>query len=203
MKFKNEQEKKLYVLRFAEMIELLTYVKKIYPPEVADAKWQEFKEWIEKQVKQELEQQKLKEELPKINQLGQKIFYSLDELKEYVLKQYKNHPKYIDVTNYDVSHLTSLEGVFANLSLIEQIKGIENWHTHEVKNLNKIFYGCSNLKVLDLSNWDVSNVVTREDAFTGCNFLFYISPGSKSIVVNGKTYLPATPPQWRGFVEKK
>ena len=55
--------------------------------------------------------------------------------------------------------------IFTNL---QNIEGIENLNTSEVKNMGRMFSGCSKLTSLDLSNFDTSNVTDMSYMFSNC-----------------------------------
>ena len=52
---------------------------------------------------------------------------------------------------------------------------LSHWDTSNVKNMNSCFYGCSSIDSLDLSSWNTSNVFTFEYCFTGCASLIYLN----------------------------
>lgn len=57
---------------------------------------------------------------------------------------------------------------FKNLQIIE---GLENLDTSSVKNMSNAFTGCSDLKSLTMSNFNMINVTNVEDMFSGCETL--------------------------------
>lgn len=59
----------------------------------------------------------------------------------------------IDVSNWDVSKVTSFDHFAAHANL--KRKGIENWKTTSATNMNALFHNCAE-EELDLSGWDVS-----------------------------------------------
>lgn len=72
-------------------------------------------------------------------------FNTKDELRKEIEKQYKEHPKYIDVTNWDVSNVKDMSFLFADLEDLEQIKGIYTWDISKLEDAYGIFAGCTNL----------------------------------------------------------
>ena len=71
------------------------------------------------------------------------MFYGCPYLKE------------IDVSNWDVSKVTSFDHFAAHSGL--KRKGIEKWNVSSAINMNAMFHNCGE-EELDLSNWDVSKV---------------------------------------------
>ena len=97
-----------------------------------------------------------------------------------------------DMTPWDWNDVTIWTGMFKNcknlktLTLPENIKsqGIkemvrgctsltsitfgDKWDTSKVTNITRVFYGCSSLTSLDVSNWDTSNVTYMGQLFYNC-----------------------------------
>lgn len=66
----------------------------------------------------------------------------------------------LNVRNIDTSKGVHFYGVFEHCHNLTQIIGVENWNMSNAKNLWAMFANCRSLTTLDLSNWDVSNVIT-------------------------------------------
>ena len=117
-------------------------------------------------------------------QTCQNMFYDLVNITE------------IDLSNFDASHVTSMEAMFYNCSNLEKItfgkintssvdnmsqlfmlckklKSIDlsNFDTSSVKNLREMFSHCENIKIIDASNFNTSNVEIMEDIFGYCSSL--------------------------------
>ena len=68
--------------------------------------------------------------------------------------------------------LTNLEGMFANCTILRDIKGLEYLDTNEVNNFSNMFFGCSSLSnIKALENWNVSNGNNFSNMFFGCSSL--------------------------------
>ena len=73
----------------------------------------------------------------------------------------------LDVSNFDTSNVTNMSYMFGGTNaaggshdmILEEIVGIENFDTSSVTTMQAMFGSCVKLKKLDLSKWDVSNVV--------------------------------------------
>ena len=93
----------------------------------------------------------------------------------YVIKKYtdyaypKNQVKLVII--YDkISPIITRE-MFYGCTELKEIKGIENLHTENVTNMNRMFCNCSNLEKLDVSNFDTSKVTDMAQLFEGCKQL--------------------------------
>ena len=101
----------------------------------------------------------------------------------------------IDLSNFDTSNVTSMNGMFQGCSLLSSLN-LSNFDTSNVTymysmfygcsllsslNLSKVismysmFYGCSLLSSLNLSNFDTSNVIYMHYMFYNCSSLKYIN----------------------------
>jgi len=68
-------------------------------------------------------------------------------------------------TNIDSS------GLFSNFPKLTEITGMEYVDTSKTKNMRSMFYNCSSLTSLDLSNFDTSKVIDMSNMFSGCSSL--------------------------------
>ena len=90
----------------------------------------------------------------------------------------------LDLSSFDTSMVTSMISMFSFFDLKEQKKvssklekidfGV-SFITKDVTSMNDMFYGCSLLKMLDLSNFDTSNVTDMYHMFAGCESLAEIN----------------------------
>lgn len=76
-----------------------------------------------------------------------------------------NHLKYIDISNWKVSQVTSMTFMFP--SSLEKIN-LSKWDVENVKNMSSMFSGCKNLKNVDISDWDVKNLENCNEMFCDC-----------------------------------
>ena len=72
----------------------------------------------------------------------------------------------IDVSNWNVSNVTNMEGLFNNCKKFNC--DLNKWDVSNVKDMSYMFYNCGNFDC-DLSNWDVSNVTNMYTMFEGCS----------------------------------
>ena len=66
---------------------------------------------------------------------------------------------------------TSLNNFFKDSKALETISGFEYLNTANVANMSYMFYGCSALKSLDLTNFNTENVTDMKSMFDGCSAL--------------------------------
>ena len=72
----------------------------------------------------------------------------------------------IDVSNWNVSNVTNMEGLFNNCKKFNC--DLNKWDVSNVKDMSYMFYNCGNFDC-DLSNWDVSKVTNMYTMFEGCS----------------------------------
>ena len=66
---------------------------------------------------------------------------------------------------------TSLSGFFGGCETLETISGLEYLNTANVTEMSHMFYGCSALTSLDLTNFNTANVEFMGHMFNGCSAL--------------------------------
>ena len=66
---------------------------------------------------------------------------------------------------------TSLKDFFIGCNALETISGLEYLNTANVENMSSMFYDCSALKSLDLTNFNTANVTYMYGMFDGCSAL--------------------------------
>ena len=72
----------------------------------------------------------------------------------------------IDVTDWDLSTVTSLAYAFYGASKLKTVIGLDTWDTSHVTNMSYMLYDCRELENFDLSKLNTSNV-------TNMNYTFY------------------------------
>ena len=60
---------------------------------------------------------------------------------------------------------------FYDCKVLKQIEGLEYLNTSEVKDMSKMFYGCSALTSLDLKRFNTQNVTNMKGMFSSCEAL--------------------------------
>ena len=71
----------------------------------------------------------------------------------------------LNVAGLRVDNVTKLDEVFSAMEHIKEIEGLEHWNTENVKSIYKIFFDSSNLKYVNIKNWNMDNCMTYLDAF--------------------------------------
>ena len=93
----------------------------------------------------------------------------------------------LDLSYFNTKKVTNMAKMFSDCSKLKQIKGIENFNTTKVTNMKEMFRSCKELEYLDLSNFNISNVIDKESIFFGCNKLIKIKGGEKFNTPQNKT----------------
>ncbi len=83
-------------------------------------------------------------------------------------------------------YLSSGYYLFYNFQKLESIEGMRYLDSSNVTNMGRMFYGCSNLTSLDLSNFNTNNVTNMYSMFEGCSSLtsLDLSPLNTTNVTN-------------------
>ena len=77
--------------------------------------------------------------------------------------------KYIDISDWDVSNVRTMNYMFAYCKELKSVGDISYWDVSNVTNMSFMFFMCVNLKSIgDLSKWDVSNVTNMKGMFRYC-----------------------------------
>ena len=79
----------------------------------------------------------------------------------------------IDLSNFDTSEVTNMNGMFSECKNIEKIN-FGSINTFSVENMGYLFYKCNKLSSIDLSNFVTSNVNNMENRFSYCINLKYL-----------------------------
>ena len=77
----------------------------------------------------------------------------------------------LNISGWDTSKLTNISYAFYNTKKIEVLDQIGTWNTSNVTNMENVFCGCSNLKIVNLSNWNTSKVEIMATMFGWCSNL--------------------------------
>ena len=78
--------------------------------------------------------------------------------------------KYIDISDWDVSNVTNMSGMFFDCGELKSVGDLSKWNVSDVTNMSGMFYECNKLEFIgDISKWNVSNVTNMTHMFNGCN----------------------------------
>ena len=86
------------------------------------------------------------------------------ELKDIILKRIKDEGNEVDLNDIDVSNITDMSNLFADLDFNGYISA---WDVSKVDNMKYMFCECK-LFNQDISHWDVSNVTNMQYMFCWC-----------------------------------
>ena len=75
--------------------------------------------------------------------------------------------KYIDISDWDVSNVRTMECMFAYCIELKTVGDISKWNVSNVTNMAFMFYDCESFNQ-DISKWDVSNVIHSTYMFEKC-----------------------------------
>ncbi len=89
---------------------------------------------------------------------------------EYSFCQQIKEIKIIGDITFDGDNI-SLYGLFESCGNVTQIEGLEKLDTSKVTNMDNMFFGCTNLKELDVSGFDTSGVTDMSGMFAYCQNL--------------------------------
>ncbi|GAP02672.1 bacterial surface protein 26-residue [Fructobacillus pseudoficulneus] len=70
----------------------------------------------------------------------------------------------LDVSNFDMSHVVDMWGMFSNMYRLQSITGISNLDVSNVNNMCDLFFNDMSLQSLDLSSWNAK--LTKAGAIT-------------------------------------
>ena len=85
---------------------------------------------------------------------------------------YKNNIEKIVITGkITFDKRTSLDGLFSEMTSLKTIEGLSNLDTSNVITMHRMFYGCSALTTLDVSQFNTSKVTGMGLMFYGCSSL--------------------------------
>ena len=74
----------------------------------------------------------------------------------------------LDLSNLDTSNVTYMGYFFNNCNNLKEIKGLNNFITNKVTEMQSMFKACYKLEYVDLSSFDTSNVTNMEYIFEEC-----------------------------------
>lgn len=104
-----------------------------------------------------------------------------EELFKLIIKKYKENPEEPNLLDIDTSAITDMSELFYIKALQKygfkdqtvKIKKLDlsTWNVSNVININFMFWQCYQLKTINLSGWDTSNLVYMNATFASCTSL--------------------------------
>lgn len=79
--------------------------------------------------------------------------------------------EYIDLSNWNVSKITTMNRMFCKCGTLKKIIGIENWKPESVKDLSFMFARCFDLESIDFKNWKTPKLENMRRMFVRCKAL--------------------------------
>ena len=113
--------------------------------------------------------------------------------------------KYLDVSGFDTSNVTTMSQMFENNERVEEIKGLENFNTSKVTSFQDMFNNAFAIRKLNLSSFDTRNIlnvfnmfnrVTLDEISVGDNYLLAFPNSTTGYWYDlyGEEYLPSEIP---------
>ena len=87
-----------------------------------------------------------------------------------LFREYKNCTAINNLTMLDTSNVTNMSSMFYNCSSLPSLE-VSNFDTSQVTDMRVMFYSCSSLPSLEVSNFDTSQVTDMHGMFYGCSSL--------------------------------
>lgn len=93
-----------------------------------------------------------------------------NEDASYLFAELSHLSKIIGLENLDTSHVTQMRAMFKDCA---QLTGLDlnYWNTTQVTSMDEMFYGCQNLATLALENFQTAQVVGMHQMFADCRSL--------------------------------
>ena len=79
--------------------------------------------------------------------------------------------KTLDLSSFNIPSVTTMRSMFQGCRSLEDITFAEVFSTYGVKDLSNLFYGCENLKTLDMTTFSTLSTETMTNMFFGCKNL--------------------------------
>ena len=96
---------------------------------------------------------------------------SKDQLQLIIQERYNKNKSFIDLTDIDISELKYLSRIFKRLNKLEVVD-ISDWDTSNVIYMNDMFLECANIKkIIGIENLDVSKLEDATSMFSHCEKL--------------------------------
>ena len=92
-----------------------------------------------------------------------------------------NNIEEINVSNRDISELSSLENMFQNYSNLKRIYWLETWNVENIIDMDDMFQNCISLEYINLGNWNTSNLKYMNSMFNNCKNLKSIDLSSWNV----------------------
>ena len=98
-------------------------------------------------------------------------FHTKKELQEYLKSEIEKQGENVVIRDLDVSLLEDFSDLFEDITREVKTLDVSGWNTSNVKYMEGMFWECATLRSLDLSGWDTSNVTDMNEMFYWCDHL--------------------------------
>ena len=91
------------------------------------------------------------------------------DFSEFFIRMFESKSSFIisiEFSGMNINGIENMERMFANLPNLQKIVGLESLNTSNVTNMGGMFFGDSNLNVIDVSNFRTSKVTNMEYMFS-------------------------------------
>lgn len=88
-----------------------------------------------------------------------------NELREIIEKRLEKTYD-LDLNDIDISNISSLDGLFKNTNV--RTVNISDWDVSNVDNCEYMFGNCTSLKFVDMKNWKPNKLIGVKDMFLYC-----------------------------------
>ena len=98
-------------------------------------------------------------------------FHTKKELQEYLKSEIEKQGENVVIRDLDVSLVEDFSDLFEDITREVKTLDLSGWNTSNVKYMEGMFWECATLISLDLSGWDTSNVTDMNEMFYKCTKL--------------------------------
>ena len=122
-----------------------------------------------------------------LNDIDVSEINDLEDIFYYIGMNYKI--KAIDISDWNVSHVTSFKSMFAECSYLQYVGDLSRWNVSECTNFASMFIDCKFLKNIgDISRWKMTKANDIHSMFSGCKRLENIGDAGQWDVSNVKDF---------------
>ena len=93
----------------------------------------------------------------------------------------------LDVSNFDTSNVINMRSIFAHNTSLTSIKGLENFNTNKLVDMQGIFYRCFKINKLNLCSFNTKNATNMTALFAQTSSLEKVYVGPNWVTANATT----------------
>ncbi len=91
-----------------------------------------------------------------------------------------------DIRKLDTSNATSLENMFRGCTSVQYLMDMGSINTSLVESVAGMFFGCISLRVVDMLNWDLSNLKSAQSMFENSPAFALINQKTAALLNSGR-----------------